>query len=130
MESLKINFKIYLEADDVSQSRIKSSTSMARELVKNSSNSYIRMAEFDDESDMNDFTIRFYVEGQVQEADCTNQDDAEAFLDQMAEIVDQIAHVNSFLDMEGSFSIEYLGEKIAYDFTSESGAGLCEFVEK
>ena len=36
----------------------------------------------------------------------------------------------SFLDMEGSFSMELDGERKAYTFRSESGDSLCDFEEE
>lgn len=128
-DKLKINYKIFLEAEDVSQSRIASSTSFVKNAVKNHKNPYINRADFDDESDMDDFALRLYADETVEEEDCANRDAAEGFIDNLVELLDEIAHLHSFLDMEGSFSIEYEGEALAYRFTSESGEGICNFHE-
>lgn len=55
--SLKISYKIYLEAEDISQSRISSTASYVSNLFKNCTNSYLQKAEVDNESDMDD--LRF-----------------------------------------------------------------------
>ena len=59
--SLKISYKIYLEAEDISQSRISSTASYVSNLFKNCTNSYLQKAEVDNESDMDDFTLRRYI---------------------------------------------------------------------
>lgn len=127
---LKIQYKIFLEAEDVSQSRIASCTSFVTNAIKNHKNPYIHCAEFDDESDMDDFALRLYTEATIEEAQASNPEAAEGFLDNMAELLDEIAHLHSFLDMEGSFSIEYEGEALSYDFESESGMAVCNYTEK
>ena len=45
--SLKISYKIYLEAEDISQSRISSTASYVSNLFKNCTNSYLQKAEVD-----------------------------------------------------------------------------------
>ena len=60
--SLKISYKIYLEAEDISQSRISSTASYVSNLFKNCTNSYLQKAEVDNESDMDDFTLRLYID--------------------------------------------------------------------
>ena len=64
--SLKISYKIYLEAEDISQSRISSTASYVRNLFKNCTNSYLQKAEVDNESDMDDFTLRLYIDEKVE----------------------------------------------------------------
>ena len=59
-----------------------------------------------------------------------NADAAEAFLDEFADVLSEIAHIHSFMDMEGSFSVSFEGEHIAYDFRSEPGDGMCDFIER
>ena len=56
-----------------------------------------------------------------EEADCANADAAEAFLDEFADVLSEIAHIHSFMDMEGSFSVSFEGEHIAYDFQIRTG---------
>ena len=65
--SLKISYKIYLEAEDISQSRISSTASYVSNLFKNCTNSYLQKAEVDNESDMDDFTLRLYIDEKVEE---------------------------------------------------------------
>ena len=87
--ALKIEYKLYLEAEDVSQSRILSSASYLENVLHNHANPYINCAQIDNESDL-----------------------------------------DSFMDMEGSFSVSFEGEHIAYDFRSEPGDGMCDFIER
>ena len=110
--ALKIEYKLYLEAEDVSQSRILSSASYLENVLHNHANPYIKCAQIDNETD------------------CTNVDAAEAFLDEFADVLSEIAHIHSFMDMEGSFSVSFEGEHIAYDFRSEPGDGMCDFIER
>ncbi len=126
-DPMKINYKIFLEAEDVAQTRIMSCTSYVKNILANHKNPYISRAVVDDESDMDDFVIRLFVEETIEEADCASQEMAEAFVDDMAELVTELAQAHSFLDMEGSFSIAYEGESLAYAYTSSSGDGGCDF---
>ena len=126
---LKISYKIFLEAEDISQSRIASSTAFVKNAVKNHKNPYINRADFDDESDMDDFVLRLYADETIEEKECANREAAEGFIDNLAELLDEIAHLHSFLDMEGSFSVAYEGETLSYAFTSERGEGVCSFQE-
>lgn len=126
-DPMKINYKIFLEAEDVAQTRIISCTSYVKNILANHKNPYISRAVVDDESDMDDFVIRLFVEETIEEADCASQEMAEAFVDDMAELVTELAQAHSFLDMEGSFSIAYEGEPLAYAYTSASGDDGCDF---
>lgn len=126
-DPMKMNYKIFLEAEDVSQSRILSCASYMKNILANHKNPYISRAILDDESDMDDFVLRLFVEETIEEETCANQEMAEGFIDDMAELVTEIAQAHSFLDMEGSFSIAYEGEALAYAFTSASGDDGCDF---
>lgn len=126
-DPMKMNYKIFLEAEDVSQSRILSCASYMKNILANHKNPYIGRAVLDDESDMDDFVLRLFVEETIEEETCANQEMAEGFIDDMAELVTEIAQAHSFLDMEGSFSIAYEGEALAYAFTSASGDDGCDF---
>lgn len=126
-DPMKINYKIFLEAEDVSQSRILSCASYLKNVLANNQNPYISRAVVDDESDMDDFVLRLFVEETIEEETCANGAMAEAFIDDMAELVTEMAQVQSFLDMEGSFSIAYAGESLAYAYTSVSGDDGCDF---
>lgn len=128
-DPLKINYKIFLEAEDVSQSRISSCASYLKNMLSNCKNPYISRAAIDDESDMDDFILRLFVEESIEEENCVDQGMAEGFASDMAELVTEIAQAHSFLDMEGSFSIAYEGESVAYAFTSASGDDGCDFQE-
>ena len=104
---VKITYHIYLEAEDVSQSRILSSTSYVKNLFKNCGNHYF----------------------QGVEEECSVEADAKDFPADMAEFLDNIAQAHSFLDMEGDFTVEYQGEKVSFKFASEAGADYCDFEE-
>lgn len=93
--ALKIEYKLYLEAEDVSQSRILSSASYLENVLHNHANPYIKCAQIDNESDLDEFELRLYVDEMIEETDCTNVDAAEAFLDEFADVLSEIAH--SFL---------------------------------
>ena len=129
MAQLSITYKIYLEADDISASRIKSSTAFMRRLLEGSRNSYLKHADIDDESDLDEFTMRFYIENSIHEDVCASTDDAESFVLDMAELLDKAASAQSYMDMEGSFSWEFDGRQKKYRFQSESGQDYCEIVE-
>lgn len=130
MAQLSIRYKIYLEADDISASRIKSSTAFMRHLLEGSRNSYLKHADIDDESDLDEFTMRFYIENSIHEDVCTSTDDAESFVLDMAELLDKAASAQSYMDMEGSFSWDFDGRQKKYRFQSESGQDYCEIVEE
>lgn len=126
-DPMKITYKIFMEAEDVSQSRILSCASYLKNVLANHKNPYISRAVVDDESDMDDFVLRLFVEEHVEEEVCADSEMAEAFIDDMAELVTEMAQVHSFLDMEGSFAISYEGEALAYSYTSASGDDGCDF---
>lgn len=128
-EQMKITYKIYLEAEDVSQSRILSTTSYFINLFKNCTNYYLQSAEVDDECDLEDFTLRLYVEENIEEEVCSHEEDAKAFLGDMAEFLDAIAMAQSYLDMEGSFAVSFEGVEEEYTFASEAGKDFCDFFE-
>ena len=127
--NLKITFKIYLEAEDVARSRIVSSTSFVHNLLNNCSNSYFHNTQIDDENDLEDLSLRYYIERDIEEDECSNPTDAKTFLSDMVEILEKIALAHSFLDMEGSFSISYGEIQENYTFISEGGQGLCDFTK-
>lgn len=128
-EKLEIRYKLFFEAEDVSQSRIMESTSYITGLLKEHQNSYIKRADLDDESDLEEFALRLYVNEQIAEADCENVEAAENFVDDMAELVSEIAAAHSYLDMEGSFSISLGEDALSYRFSSAAGDDGCDFVE-
>lgn len=129
-DTLKIEYKIYLEAEDVSQSRILSTASFVKNLFRNCSNTYFNQAEVDDESELEDFTLRLYADESIEETVCSAPEDAKNFPEDMAAFLDAIALAHSFLDMEGSFAVEYEGEKRAYAFRSDAGDDGCDFFEQ
>ena len=111
----------------MSRSRESSLASYLKNVLARCSNSYISRAVLDDESDLEDFALRLFVEEEIEEAECKNPKMAENFIDDMAELVTELAQAHSFLDMEGSFSIHYRGEALSYAFTSTSGDDGCDF---
>lgn len=130
MEQLEIGYKLYMEAEDIAQSRIHSSIAFVKNRIENSRNVYIRNATFEDESDLDAFTLRFYVECEVREEVCASPEDAESFVLELAEILDAVSAAHSFLDMEGSFFWNYREEDKKYMFRSESGWDACDFTEE
>ena len=74
---MKFNCKIYLEAEDVAQSRILSTTSYVKNLIANCNNSYISRLQIDDENDLDDFIIRLYAEAEIIEDTVTDEKAAE-----------------------------------------------------
>lgn len=130
MAALKISYKIYLESEDVSQSRIQSCTSFVNDIITNHKNPYLGRAQITNENDLDDFVLRLYADEEIEEDECSSENDAKAFIDDMVDLLFDIAHMHSFLDMEGSFSVELNGERKAYVFLSESGDSLCDFEEE
>lgn len=126
---LVIDYKLFFEADDIAQTRILSSESYIRKSLSAHKNLYIACAKGDSETDLDEFLLRLYYNEHIEEEECQNVDAAEGFLDEMAELLAEIARMQSYLDMEGSFSISFAGERIAYHFTSEAGSTHCNFEE-
>lgn len=126
---LVIDYKIFMEAEDVAQSRILSSGSYVAKSLAAHKNPYLAKAQVDNQSDLDEFTVRFYVDEHIEEEHCENTDAAEGFLDELAELLAEFARMHSYLDMEGSFSISFAGEQIAYRFFSEAGESNCCFEE-
>lgn len=124
---VKIEYKIFLEAEDVSQSRIRSCTSYFQNILNNCNNIYFHNVKVDNESDPEDFTLRLYVEKEIDE-ECSSAEDAKHFAEDMMGLLDMIAQANSFLAMEGSFRVTYKGITTAYTFTKEETQGACEFI--
>ena len=128
-KKLIIDYKIFMEAEDIAQTRILSSEGYVRKSLKAHKNPYISRAKLDNESDLEDFILRLYVDEHVEEMVCENVDAAEGFLDELAELLTEFSRMQSYLDMEGSFSIHFAGEEIAYRFTSKAGDCNCFFEE-
>lgn len=126
-KKITIQYKIYMEAEDVSQSRILSCSSFVQNLFENCGSPCFCNVKVDNESDMDDFTLRLYVDHTVTEE--ITEVEAGNFCGDMAEFLDKIAMAQSFLDMEGSFMVDVEGKKESYKFTSESNQDYCEFDE-
>ena len=126
---LEIRYKLFFEADDLAQTRILSSESYIKKSMAAHKNPYIARAVADSESDLDEFLLRLYYDEHIEEAECENTDAAEGFLDEMAELLVEIARIQSAIDMEGSFSISFAGEEISYRFVSEAGDCNCTFTE-
>ena len=126
---LVIDYKLFFEADDIAQTRILSSESYIRKSLSTHKNPYIACAKGESETDLDEFLLRLYYNEHIEEEECQNADAAEGFLDELAELLTEIARMQSYLDMEGSFSISFEGEQIAYHFSSEAGSTHCSFKE-
>lgn len=126
---LVIDYKLFFEADDIAQTRILSSESYIKKSLSAHKNPYIAKAVADSESDLDEFLLRLYYDEHIEEEACSDADAAEGFLDELAELLAEIARMQSYLDMEGSFSISFAGEQIAYRFVSEAGNANCSFEE-
>ncbi|MDD5934603.1 MAG: hypothetical protein PUC65_03405 [Clostridiales bacterium] len=127
--SLKITYKIYFEAEDIKESRIISSRSFVKNFFENCGSVYFQNVEIDDECDLEDYFLRLYVDRVIEEEECSSPEDAENFITDMAEFLDKLAESQSFMQMEGSFSLEYKGKKESYKFNSEEGCDYCDFAE-
>lgn len=129
MNPLKLELKLYLEAEDISQSRIMSCRSFMSQQIKSSVNPYIRKLNMEDECDMDDFIVRLYFDEAIEEEECTSEESAKGFIDDVVDLLSEIAHMQSFLEMEGNFMVEYQDLKKSYKFHSESGDSYCDFDE-
>ena len=126
---LVIDYKLFFEADDIAQTRILSSESYIKKSLSTHKNPYISCAKGDSETDLDEFLLRLYYNEHIEEEECRNTDAAEGFLDELAALLSEIARMQSYLDMEGSFSISFAGEQIGYRFVSEAGSTHCSFEE-
>ena len=126
---LVIDYKLFFEADDIGQTRILSSESYITKSLSAHKNPYIKRAKADRESDLDEFILRLYYDEHIEE-ECQDVDAAEGFLDELAELLTEIGRMQSYLDMEGSFSISFAGEEIAYSFQSEAGESRVYFTQK
>ncbi len=129
MEPFEMKFKIYMEAEDIGQSRIHTSIAFLKNCLENSRNSYLHGADYDDASDPDAFILRFYAEKEIREEDCASCQDALDFVMDLAQILDSAAAAHSFLDLEGEFSWKFRGEDKQYTFRSEGGSDVCDFIE-
>lgn len=127
---LVIDYKLFFEADDIAQTRILSSESYIKKSISMHKNRYIAKANPDSESDLDEFLLRLYYAEHIEEEECADADAAEGFLDELAELLTEIARMQSYLDMEGSFSISFEGEQIAYCFRSEAGDARVNFTQQ
>ena len=69
------------------------------------------------------------MENEVCEEDCTSLEDAQSFVLDLAQVLDETAAAHSFMDLEGEFSWSFQGEEKTYTFRSESGWDYCDFIE-
>jgi len=129
-EKLVIDYKLFFEADDIAQTRFLSSESYIKKSISAHKNCYIAKAKPDSETDLDEFLLRLYYNEHIEEEACADVDAAEGFLDELAELLTEIARMQSYLDMEGSFSISFAGEQIAYRFESEAGETRVYFTQK
>lgn len=129
-QEIKISYQIYIEADDINASRIQSTISFVKNLFENCENVYLKEPEFEDESDLEEFSLRFYVSNEILEFGSSNPNDKDCFLEDMMEFVDTIAQAQSYANIEGQFSITENGEKQSYCFTSEEGDDYCDIIQQ
>ncbi|MBO5372001.1 MAG: hypothetical protein J6A75_04675 [Lachnospiraceae bacterium] len=123
---IKFNGKIYLEAEDVAQTRILSTTSAVEAVFKNSKNPYISAMKVEADNDMEDFILRICICAEIEEI-CENDQNVEMLAPQLAELLTDLAQAHSYLEMEGRFSVECGELKEAYRIISEGGDDLCDF---
>lgn len=126
---MRINYQIFIEAEDISSTRIISCRNFVCNFFENCGNIYFRSVEIEDESDLEDYVLRLYAERAIEE-ECSSPEDAENFLGDMAEFLNKLAQAMSFLQMDGSFAMEYQGKKESYRFCSEEGQDYCEIVNQ
>ena len=127
---LQINYKLYFDAEDIAQTRILSSESYIKKSIAMHKNPYIAGAKTESDSNLDEFYLQLYVEGAVEEMECADVDAAEGFLDEMAELLVEFARMQSYIEMEGDFSISFAGEQISYHFESEAGDTRVLFEEQ
>lgn len=128
-DRLEIHYKLFLDAEDISQSRILSTAENVKGYFAEHENRYISRAVVENDSDMDEFVLQISAIGDIVEEKAESAAEAESFLDEFAELAATLAHVQSFFEMEGSFSIQFEGESIAYTFSSPAGSGNCDFEE-
>ena len=123
---IKFNCKIYLEAEDVAQTRIISTTSAVKHVFKNNKNPYISAMQVEEDNDMEDFILRICASAEMTET-CEEFADAEMLAPQLAEMLNDLAQAHSYLDMEGSLTVECGDLKESYHIVSERGEDFCDF---
>lgn len=128
MSKVRFEYKIYLEADDISQSRILSTTSFVEKSFKNSGNSFLEKVNVTNENDLDEFMLRVYLNDCLEE-ETDEEKEVDMIAPLLAEILSEIAQVQSYVDMEGSFCVSYNGRTESYEFASESGNAYCDFKE-
>lgn len=124
--TLKVKYHIYMEAEDISQTRILSAASYIKEKLESYSSSFIKEAQIADESDLDDFILRLYI-NVSEEVENAAEEAADVFVDEFLDLIEEIAHVQSFMEMEGSCLAEVAEQKEEFTFTSEAGTGHCEY---
>ena len=124
--SLSATYQIYLEAEDVSFSRIQSSVASMKNLLANCSNSYLRQSSVEDESEPGEYVLRCCIWGDIHEEVCALPEDAGGLAFDLAEALETIAEACSYMEMEGSLSWQYGEERKNYKFRSESGQDYCD----
>ena len=129
-DQVKIKYQISLEAEDITQTRIISTTSFVKNLLKNCQSTYIQTASVDDESDLEEFVIRLYVEADIHEDKCSNAEDAIFFIADMHEVLNRLASAHNYLTMDGSFSIQYGDIDRSFQVSKVSGLYECEITEQ
>lgn len=126
---LKITYKVFLEAEDVKETKILSCRNFVQNFFNNCGNAYFKNVEIDDESDLEEFMLRLYIDRTIEEETCSSPEDAQSFLSNMAEFLDKLAEAQPFLEMDGEFSINYQDVCETYRFVSNAYDDFCEILD-
>lgn len=129
-EALNISYHIYLEADDIAQSRIAKTIQYTKNLFDNCNNVYFKNEIVEDESDFEDFMLRLYVQNEVSETAVTNQSDAKSFVEDMMIFLQMIAQAQSYAHLEGDFSVQLGNETKSFRFVSEEASDTVTYEEQ
>ena len=115
--------QVSMEAEDVSQSRILSTTSYVKNRLQQAAAECIRQLQTEDTSDLEEFAVRIYLGDTVT---CEMEaEDAEMIAPEFAEVLMDIAEFHSYLELEGTLSVTCAGETESYRIYSVGGDGYC-----
>lgn len=126
MNQIKFNCKIYLEAEDVAQTRILSTTSAVKAVFNNSKNPYISAMVVEADNNMEDFILRICISAEVEEV-CKDEANAQMLAPHLAELLLDLVQAHSYLEIKGDISVACGELEEAYRITSEGGDSFCDF---
>lgn len=129
MEEFSLSYQICLEAEDVSVSRIQSSVAFIKNLLAGSGNYYLKNAKAEDESSLDEYVLRIYLQDKIQQTECIQQEDAKSFAFDLAQLLEDVAGAHSYLAIEGRLSWKYGADSKSYRFCSESGMDYCDICD-